>query len=96
MSDADIRLAELIAHAEIGLQGQAFLQSDLGRTVIGMAKQQREASEKALVFVDPDDKKAITALQNNAKLALYFEQWLEELISKGENAMEVFKNEQES
>ena len=87
---------ELIAQAEIGEQAKKFVESDLGQCLIGMAQQEIQVAKDALAETDPDDSKAIRKLQNDIKVAAYFEQWLAELISNGNNAMQIFMQQREN
>ena len=87
------RLDELIAEAELGEEARNFLNSDLGKCLIGMAQQEVMAAQQALLGANPEDRQKITELQNKARLGLFFEQWLVELISKGEEALNVYKHE---
>lgn len=66
------------------------MESDLGKCLIGMAQQDAQAAQMELVGVDPTDVKKITALQNKAKLAEMFEDYVKELFERGENALQVF------
>lgn len=86
---------ELIAQALIGDEAKKFIESDLGRCVLGMAMQEIEAAQLALEDVNPTDVPAIERLQNKAKLGRQFEQWLKELISNGENALAMWRQQQE-
>jgi hypothetical protein len=85
--------AILIAEAEIGDEARKFVESDLGKTLLGMAQQEVLQAQEALETVDPTDTKKITYLQNQAKTARNFEQWLGELIVKGENALTVWRQQ---
>ena len=87
---------ELIATAELGEEARKFLDSDLGRCLVGMAQQEIAAAQDALEKVAPTDTEAITGLQNHAKVARWFEQWLYELVDKGNSALEVWRHEQET
>ena len=69
------------------------MESELGRTLLGMAEQEAEDARLGLETVDPDNKKEITKLQNQAALGRMFKQWLEELIEKGNNAIEIYRHE---
>lgn len=83
---------ELIASAEIGDQARKFLESDLGKCVLGMARQQIEEAWLDLENVDPTQTEKIRALQNKAQLGRQFEQWLKELLQEGENAMNIYQS----
>ena len=87
---------ELIAAAELGEQAKKFLESDLGQCLIGISKQEIELAREKLDSVDPEDAKKIRDIQNDIKVAKYFEQWLVELLSKGENALQIFIQQRES
>lgn len=80
---------ELLAEAEIGEAARKFIASDLGKCVIGMAKQDAEDALGKLALVDPDDKLRIVELQREAAFGNRFEQYLAELISRGDNALDV-------
>lgn len=87
---------ELIATAELGEEARKFLESDLGKCLIGMARQEVQAAREKLGDIDPGDMKGIEALQNHVKVGIWFEDWLNELLSRGENALSVFKQSQET
>ena len=86
-------LDELSAEAEIGDAAKVFMESELGRMLLGMAEQEGEVARLALETVDPDNKKEITRLQNQAALGRMFKVWLEELIDRGNVALEIYRNE---
>lgn len=85
---------ELIAHAIIGDEAKKFKESEAGKTLLGMALQEVQEAQEALEKVDPTDEKSIRKLQNKAWCGRNFEQWLDELITKGDQALEVYKHEQ--
>lgn len=87
---------ELVAEAELGEEAKQFLESDLGKCLIGMAQQEVLLAQEALGSVDPTDVKAIMALQNKMHLGMSFEGWLLELIDKGNAAIQVYKHSQEN
>lgn len=60
-----------------------------------MAHQEVQVAQEALEKVDPEDTKEITRLQNQAKLARHFEQWLAELITKGDTAIAVYAQQRD-
>ncbi len=91
MTDDD----ELIAEAEIGDEARKFVESDLGKTLLGMAQQEVAKAQEELETVDPSDTKKVVALQNQAKNGRNFETWLTELISKGEQALILWRQKQE-
>lgn len=89
-SDVNSEL-ELIAEAEIGNEAKRFRESELGKTILGMALQETRAAEEELGEIDPLDTKKLMALQNQARLGRRFDGWLMELINKGEEALTMWK-----
>ena len=66
----------------------------LGKVMLGFARQESELALEKLATVSPTDAVAITALQNRAAHGRQFEQWLMELLHEGEQALQVFKQQQ--
>lgn len=87
---------ELIAAAEIGEKAREFLESDLGKVLIGLADQEVQLAQELLGDVDPTDDKKIRDLQNQVKVGKWFSQWLTDLVTDGEQAINVFKQQQET
>ena len=85
-------LDELVAEAEIGDEARRFVESDLGKCVLGMAEQEAVMAQEKLSDIDPTKIEEVRKLQNVVWRARQFEDWLTELISRGENAMEVYKH----
>lgn len=85
---------ELIAQAELGEEARRFMESDLGKCVLGMAEQHTQAALEALGNADPHDTTTIVKLQNEAKYARGFAEYLTELLTEGENAISVFKQQE--
>lgn len=94
MSAKEQNLDDLIAAAELGKEATDFLKSDLGKVMLGLAQQEVELAKENLETVDPKDEKKITEYQNHAKVGRWFEKWLVELVSDGENALNAFKAQQ--
>lgn len=86
---------ELVAEAEIGEEARLFKQSDLGKTLLGMAEQDLLLAQEALELVDPTNVEDIRKLQNKAQLARNFQSWLDELIDRGTGAMVSWKQQNE-
>jgi hypothetical protein len=91
MNDA-LRLDELVAHTELGEEARTFVKSQLGECLIGMAKQEVDAALLSLGEVDPTDVHKIRELQMQAKFGRSFEQWLAELITRGDEALQEYRN----
>lgn len=87
---------ELIADAELGDEAKRFLESDLGRCLVGMAQQEVMAAQEALETVDPNQAEEIRALQNKAKLGRQFDEWLHELVDQGNAALEAFRQQRDT
>lgn len=84
-------LEALVAEAELGEAARAFLESDLGKCLIGMAQQEVATAEKELGKVDPRNEKRIVELQRIVWNGEHFEQWLMELLHKGEQAIAIYR-----
>lgn len=84
---------ELRAQAIIGDDAESFVGSELGRTILGMAKQEVEAAAMEFKDADLGDAPKVRALQMRIWRATQFESWLTELIMKGREALEVLKHE---
>lgn len=89
-------LDELVAEAEIGDEAKRFLESDLGKTILGMAQQEVDAAFVKFRMVDPGDKETVRAIQNEIWRAESFVQWLKELFDRGEAALHAFRQQRES
>ena len=90
MSD---NLDHLIAAAELGEESRKFLESDLGRCILGMAQQEVQAALEALEVTPANETEKIRELQFQARFGRRFEHWLHELLDEGESAMNVFKQQ---
>lgn len=85
----------LVAAAELGEEARKFLESDLGKCLLGMALQEADLAKDALSKVDPSDFKKITELQNTVRLYQSFKDWLGELVDEGNSALEIFKQQKD-
>ena len=88
---------ELLAEAEIGDAARNFLESDLGRCILGIAEQEAEGAllkMSDVIATDPGNTKAIVSLNNEAILNRMFKTRLLELFHKGEQAIGVWRHEQ--
>ncbi len=82
---------ELIAEAMLGNEAVEFLKSELWKYMAGVAEQEVQVALQALSTVDPIDTEAVRKLQNKVKMYSDFEEWLAELVSKGNDAIEAYK-----
>lgn len=90
------QLDHLIADAELGKEAREFLEGTLGTYLIGLANQELMLAQEELENVNPNDLNAVRDLQNKAKVSRWFVQWLKELVDKGDSALSVWKQQQES
>lgn len=82
---------ELVAIAEIGQEARDFMQSDLYKTIIGLADQETDARLESLASVDPTNVKEIAKLQMQVKFATLFKEWLADLVTDADNALEIWR-----
>lgn len=83
--------AELKAQVLIGKDAEDFVESELGRTVLGMAKQDMEGAVLAFDKADINDPSKLIDLKVDIRVARRFEQYLIELITRGREAWEASK-----
>lgn len=87
----DPQTRTLLAEADLGLQAQEFMRSDLGRHLVGCAHQEIAEAQAALSTVAPWRRRRITDLQNRIWRANFLLSWLRELLLSGKvagNALE--------
>lgn len=84
---------ELKAQIIIGDDAETFVSSELGKTMIGMAKQDAESAMLAFGDADVNDPKLVAKIQQDYRVAKKFEQYLVELIQRGREALETFKQQ---
>lgn len=87
---------ELVAEAEVGDEARQFLESDLGKTILGIAQQQIEEAMLRLRSVDPTDANTIRQIQNEIWRAESFEEWLKQLFHNGEAAIQLYRQQRDS
>ena len=86
----------LLAEAEIGESARQFLDSELGKCLLGMAQQDAEDAKSKLATVDPEDKVGIVKLQRDIAHCNRFASYLAELVSRGDEAIEVIREKREA
>jgi len=79
---------ELFAEAIIGRDAEDFVNSDIGRYVIGCAEQEANEAIAQLKNVYPWRRRKITELQNKIWRAESIQTWISELIIKGRQAQQ--------
>lgn len=79
---------EIAAQVIIGDDAETFVASDLGKTCLGMAKQDFESAMHAFCDVDLTDTKAVAKIQQDARVSRALDQYLSELIQRGREALQ--------
>ena len=76
----------MFAEAELGQQAQDFFTSDLGKYMIGCAKQDLEDAHIKLALTLPFRWRRIQALQNDIRISKMFLLYMRDLIIRGKAA----------
>ncbi len=76
----------LLAEADLGRQAKEFLQSDIGRYLLGCAQQEHQEAVEKLKRVGFWRYRRIADLQNQAWRAEQFMLWLRDLLIRGHTA----------
>ena len=74
-----IKLAEQV---ELGMEVKAFLSGRVGQYLLDRADEDRKEALDALAEADPEDAKAIRALQNKVKVIDSVQIWLADAINE--------------
>ena len=72
-----------LAQVEIGLDAEQFLNSKLGKYLIGVAQQESDEAMRELKFVDPTNSGKIMQLQIKAQVAEAAIKWIGEAVLIG-------------
>lgn len=83
--------AALIAECELGVAAEEFLESQVGRYVVGAADQEMKRIKDDLIGVDPLASKAIADLQAQYQARCLAIRWLCEAVKKGKDAARVIE-----
>lgn len=86
----------MAAEALIGADAEAFMNSELGRTILGIAEQEAKAATEDLKRIAVSETDKIRELQNIIWRAETFKQWLLELIDQGTHAVDILRHEAET
>ena len=80
-----------MALTDMGEASREFIESDLGKCLMGMADQ--EVQRAVLEFKDADltDISKVRALQDRVRAGTWFKEWLIELVQRGEEALSAFR-----
>lgn len=76
----------LLAEAVLGRDAEEFLNTELGRFIMGRCEQEIAEAQDALSRASPWRRRRIQALQNEIWRAQSVKGWLGELISNGRSA----------
>lgn len=86
----------LFAEHDLGDQAQEFLNSDLGKYMVGCAKQDLEAAHEKLKTVLPFRWRRIQQLQNEIALAERFLLYVRDLVIRGKAAERALEERDET
>lgn len=95
MSEQNAEERALYAAAVIGKDAEQFLKSDLGRTIIGMNRQDARAAMEKLKGVSPFRFWTVQALQNEIEVCEKFERHLVEVMNEGAQALQQLEQQHE-
>ena len=93
MTTENLETRQTLKTIDFGFEVQAFLESNLGRYLIGRAEAKIEESLEELKHADPENASQIRALQHNIHVAEDFQYWLGEAVQAGLNAQREFLEE---
>lgn len=85
----------LWAEAVLGKEAQEFLESDIGRYMIGRCDQEIAEAQEKLASVSPWRRNRIRQLQNEVWRGRQFKTWLVDLVEAGSQAEAVLDGETE-
>ncbi len=75
-----------IRRANLGMEAESFMSSNLYRYIASRAQMEFEEKMKELVTCPADDVSENTRLRSEIKVYIAFEDWLKEAVSSGKNA----------
>jgi len=85
---------DMFKTAQIGIEAEKFLSTDLGIFLLGKAEMELETGFSLLLDALPTDYATITKLQSQCKRALNFKSWLAEAIQSGEYAVRELRQDE--
>lgn len=74
------------AEIVMGEEAARFMDSPIGRYVMGCAEQEIKLASRELIDADIKDEKAMRAIQLRMALGAKFEDWIVDLINRGAEA----------
>ena len=84
---------ELFAEAILGRDAEDFVQSDIGKYLIGCAEQEAQEAMEQLKHVYSWRRRKIMELQNKIWRAESVQSWIAEIIIKGKQAIQQLEGE---
>lgn len=84
-------IEQMRAEVAFGLDVHQFMGTSMGRYLTQRAQIEIAEAKDALVDVDPEDPKAVRDLQNKARVASMFLEWMGEAVTTGEMAQEEWR-----
>jgi hypothetical protein len=82
----------LLAEAILGKDAEEFLSSELGRFLLGCAREELQRAQDELATVSPWRRNRIKQLQNQVWRAKNVPQWLAEVITSGRSAQAMLED----
>lgn len=79
----------------IGNDAAEFVKSELGKIILGMAELDAKAAVDDLALADASDIPKIRELQLKLRVAKQFDRYLGELVIRGSEAFEAYKQQKE-
>lgn len=86
---------EVKAQVLIGKEAQDFLESDLGKVILGMAKQDMESAVEGFSSANAANTEQVIEAQVRVRVAMRFERYLVELITRGSEVFEAYKQQKQ-
>lgn len=96
MSEGEHRIPPDIRQViAMGMDAARFLDSTVGRYLVMRSEQKVLEALEGMKTVDPEDAKAVRALQTEIKVGEAIQYWIAEAINEGANAEQAFVSQQE-
>lgn len=88
MSDiANPEVRSLEAHVSLGVQVEAFLEGPIGKMFVKRVEAERSAALERLAGVDPDDSRAVRAIQTEIRVIDTVQQYLADTLTAAEASL---------
>jgi hypothetical protein len=80
-------IERLLQDVALAAEAKEFFNSTIGRYLLQQASEAEVSAFRGFIEVDPDDAKAIRKVQEDAKIPKLVFAWLQDAITKGNNAL---------